>query len=229
MGAKNWSEVTHMYAEANILGIPRRERYSSATRWFDGNVLYEHNKAIARLEKTLDKDWLLLREPETYVWVPALHKPDVHWENAHGSGSRPASVDDLLLESICVGGMWHGGKLKGKPLHLAVHKQYLVELDSHFDDARRTQANRMSVNPWIRKHLFDSFDTTVKNYQTYRMKLAPYLPDLPNRRPDLEAYVNAKVAKYEDPKSIIQRERNAARKEARKAFDMEEDKKNKRV
>jgi hypothetical protein len=230
MGAKNWYEITMMYAEANILGLKRRERYAGASRWFEGNVLYQHGMPIGRLEKTRDGDWLLLRTSACWLNVMAVHKPEETWEDWQKvKRKRNPSVPDLVLDDICVGAHYAGGKLTGKKLHWAMHKMFLDEAVECLNEARRVQARRLSGNLWRQKHLVDALEATLKYYNTYRTALAPWLPDLPDLMPALMKTISDKVERYESPKEATKRERRAAREEAKQAFLGEEKRKNKRV
>ena len=209
----NYHQVTDNWIGNVTRGEKHRERYEQDVFWFRGNILFKHNEPVMRLEKCLDGSWLSMR---TYKHWGVVYLNKVHngrWLN------RTDPVPTLTVENIGVHWSHNAkGALQGRDLHHFMHRQFMAHGEGIVDWAHRMGIQRMErygVGALITMAM-----TIMQEHGDYRRRLCPDLPGIMDYSAIVRAVCDKRLGAYNEPKRKLQRERNAARKLAKKTLGL---------
>jgi hypothetical protein len=210
---RNYHTTTDDWVGNVTRGESNRERYEDDVFWFRGNVLFKHHLPIMRLERTVDDSWMTLGVME--------HHWPVYRDKAHNGRwlQRSNPIDKMIFESIGV--FWSGnskGALQGKDLHHFMQRQIMANGEAVVDLANRMGIKRM--DDYGKGTLITMAQRVLQEHGDYRRKLCPTLPGIMDYSDIVRAVCDKRLSEYNEPKKKQQRERNAARRLAKKALNL---------
>ncbi len=206
---RNYDDCCDHFVQNNLHEGTFRERYAHDPFWFRGNVMFQHERPIFRLEKTITGSWIALRGNN-------------HWGHLW-DGERLATVVQKPLPgmhfwSIGVAHPYNGGVLRGEEFHQHMHAQMLGNMEHLLDDAR--YCGILLLSQYGANRVMRAAEELEQKHFDYRLNLAPELPDMGTYHVKIAKIVSDRLAVYNSDASVARRARKHAKALANEALSL---------
>jgi hypothetical protein len=179
---------------------------------YHGQVLYSHEWPVARLIRGVGKDYV------------CLTRSGVKPENLGGDSKLPRLAMTITVPCIGAFSKFYADVLPEYEQHERIKWLSHLEAQEIIELAQATApgqlVTREAHNSSRAKRMANRLATVEQVYLTYRKAFGLKWPDWPGSYTDqLDDIVKAKRKEWNDPKNVEKRQRAAARREGKKAFD----------